>query len=519
METYPEEGLGGSSRSWARPWGSRLRRKAVTHHKIPIRSRENQFSVCCCVDLIEAVRCEVRSHIIRALNSDSLDRHPLPMTSRRRFVSTLLAGGAASFLPAAHVAGGWLDPFALPQALDALGPRAPRALADADADAKDEALWREVQQAFRVDRTLINLNNGGVSPAPGVVQDAMARYLAFANEAPVQNMWRILDPQKESVRARLARHFGCDTEEMAITRNASEGLQICQFGVDLRPGDQVLTSDQDYPRMLTTFRQRERRDGIELVTFPLPVPADDPAEVVRRFADAITPRTRLILMSHIVNITGQILPVREVAALGRERGIPVVVDGAHAFAHFPFTLEDLGCDYYATSLHKWLFAPFGTGFLFVRKERIRDLWPLMAADISQDEDIRKFEEIGTHPGPNFLAIGAALTFHEGMGAERKAARLRYLRDTWAQALAGEDRVSFHTSFDPAHSCGIANVAVEGLDSGALGRWLWQKHHIIVTPIQHPDCPGLRVTPSVYTTMDELERFVDAMRHAIRWGVA
>jgi isopenicillin-N epimerase len=271
--------------------------------------------------------------------------------------------------------------------------------------------------------------------------------------------------------------------------------------------------------MLTTFAQRARREGIRLVTFPIPVPAEDPAEIVRSFEERITDRTRLILMCHIVNITGQILPVREVVALGRRRGIPVVVDGAHAFAHFPYHLSELDCDYYATSLHKWLFAPFGTGFLHVRRDRIPGLWPLMAASEAQDDNIRKFEEIGTHPAPNYLAIGAALTFHEGIGAERKAARLRYLRDTWAGELGIEDRVHFHTSFDPRFSCGITNVAVDGIAPGALAGWLWQRHRIIVTPIGHADCPGLRITPSVYTTMEELERFVDAMRQAMREGVA
>jgi len=424
--------------------------------------------------------------------------------------------GAPSFSP--HPAPDpsfWIEPASLEGIVETFRG----APASAEAAARDESLWREVQQAFRVDRTLVNLNNGGVSPAPGVVQDAMARYLAYANEAPVQTMWRTLEPQKEGVRARLARHFGCDTEEMAITRNASEGLQICQFGFDLEPGDEVLTTDQDYPRMLTTFEQRARREGINLVTFPIPVPAEDPDEIVRRFEARITDRTRLILMCHIVNITGQILPVREVVELGRRRGIPVIVDGAHAFAHFPYDLSDLGCDYYATSLHKWLFAPFGTGFLFVRRDRIPELWPLMAASETQDDNIRKFEEIGTHPAPNYLAIGAALTFHEGIGAERKAARLRYLRDTWAGELGSDDRVHFHTSFDPAYSCGIANVAVDGLAPGDLASWLWQRHRIIVTPIGHPDCPGLRITPSVYTTMEELERFVDAMRQAMREGVA
>jgi isopenicillin-N epimerase len=426
------------------------------------------------------------------------------MPDRRSFLTSLAGAGAFALL----------DPGGLDRALDALASdsRPPRAAA------RDEDLWRSVQQAFSVDRSLVNLNNGGVSPAPSVVQEAMQRYLAYANEAPVRTMWRVLEPQKEGIRQRLAGAFGCDPEEMAITRNASESLQICQFGFDLEPGDEVLTTDQDYPRMLTTFEQRARRDGIVLRTFPIPVPAEDPAEIVRRFEERITDRTRLILVCHMINITGQILPVREVAELGRRRGIPVIVDGAHAFAHFPFSHADLDCDYYATSLHKWLFAPFGTGFLYVRRERIEELWPLMASPEHLDSDIRKFEEIGTHPCPNYLAIGAALTFHQGIGAERKAARLIHLRDSWAGELASEDRVRLNTSLRPGLACGIANVQVDGLEPGPLANWLWDRHRIIVTPIGHPDCTGLRISPSVYTTMEELDRFVTAMRGAIRNGI-
>jgi isopenicillin-N epimerase len=442
------------------------------------------------------------------------------MATRRAFLSSVAGGIAGSALlthpvAAAVRSGAWLDPHRLEGVLDAVGhdTRPPQEAA------RDELLWREVQQAFRVDRSLVNLNNGGVSPAPGAVQDAMARYLAYSNEAPVRNMWRVLEPQKEGVRQRLARSFGCETEEVAFTRNASEGLQICQFGFDLAPGDEVLTTDQDYPRMLTTFEQRVRREGIVLKTFPIPVPAEDPGEIVRRFEAEITDRTRLILMCHMINITGQILPVREVVAMARERGIPVIVDGAHAFAHFPFTLDDLGCDYYATSLHKWLFAPFGTGFLYVRRDRIPGLWPLMASPERMDGDIRKFEEVGTHPCANYLAIGQALTFHEGVGAERKAARLIHLRDSWARALLEEDRVRLHTSLAPGNAAGIANVTVEGIEPGPLAEWLWERHRIIVTPIGHPDCRGLRISPSVYTTMEEVERFVDAMRRALRNGIA
>ncbi len=441
------------------------------------------------------------------------------MPDRRSFLTSLAGAGAAALLgpaaAAARTSPAYLHPQGMARALDAFQGES-RSPAEA---ASDEDLWREVQQAFTVDRSMVNLNNGGVSPAPAAVQEAMARYLAFSNEAPVHTMWNVLEPQKEGVRQRLARSFGCDTEEMAITRNASEGLQICQFGIDLEAGDEVLTTDQDYPRMLTTFEQRVRREGIVLKKFPIPVPAEDPVEIVRLFEERITDRTRLILMCHMINITGQILPVRPVVEMARERGIPVIVDGAHAYAHFDFDLDDLGCDYYATSLHKWLFAPFGTGFLYVRHDKIPELWPLMASPETLDDDIRKFEEIGTHPCANYLAIGAALTFHQGIGPARKEARLVHLRNTWAQELLQEDRVHLHTSLEPGFAAGIANVAVEGIEPGELARFLWDRHRIIVTPISHPDCRGLRISPSVYTTAEELHRFVDGVRHAIRNGVA
>ena len=300
--------------------------------------------------------------------------------------------------------------------------------------AADESYWREIQQSFTVDRSLINLNNGGVSPSPRVVQEAMQRHLQFSNEAPVHTMWRVLEPQIETVRQRLAGEFGCDPEELAITRNASESLEICILGLDLKAGDEVLTTNQDYPRMITAWRQRERREGIKLnqISFPVPPPSMD--DLYQRFERAITPRTKVIHFCHITNLTGQIFPVKRICRLGRERGIEVIVDGAHAYAHFPFKHADLDCDYYGTSLHKWLLAPHGTGFLYVRKSKIKNLWPLMAAEKKQDEDIRKFEEIGTHPAANHNAIAEALTFHEGIGIERKAARLRYLKERWARRL-------------------------------------------------------------------------------------
>jgi selenocysteine lyase/cysteine desulfurase len=387
-----------------------------------------------------------------------------------------------------------------------------------DEVAADEDYWREVQQAFTVDRTLINLNNGGVSPSPRVVQEAMRRYLELSNQAPVYTMWQLLEPQIESVRRRLAAHFGCDPEEMAITRNASESLETCLLGFDLKAGDEVLTTNQDYPRMLTTLRQRERRDGIVLRTISVPVPPPSLDELVERFRRAITPRTRVILVCHITNLTGQIFPVREICRLGRERGIEVIVDGAHAFAHFPFTLADLDCDYYGTSLHKWLFAPHGTGFLYVRKAKIGKLWPLMAAPAEMTENVRKFEEIGTHPAANHNAIAEAITFHEGIGSERKAARLRYLRDRWMKRLAAQKRVRIHTSFDPRMACAIGNVQLEGVDTAKLAAHLWDKRRIIVVPILHEEFQGLRVTPSVYSTLSEVDAFADEMESVLARGL-
>ncbi|MGH7568922.1 MAG: aminotransferase class V-fold PLP-dependent enzyme [Gemmatimonadales bacterium] len=428
------------------------------------------------------------------------------MTTRRRFLGSLFAASAA--IPALRDDG-----------LQRLGAALRMADGRAPADvAADEDFWIDVQRAFTVDRTLINLNNGGVSPSPRVVQEAMRRYLELSNEAPVHTMWGILEPQVESVRRRLAASFGCDPEEMAITRNASEALEIVQLGIPLARGDEVLTTTQDYPRMLTTWKQRERRDGIVLkqITFPVPPPSLD--DLATRIERALTPRTKVIHFCHITNLTGQIFPVQRICRLGRARGIEVIVDGAHAYAHFPFNRDELDCDYYGTSLHKWLLAPHGTGFLYVRRDKIPTIWPLMAAPPEMNANIRKFEEIGTHPAANHNAIAEALTFHEGIGAERKAARLRYLRDRWAKRLEPLPGVRILTPYDPAQSCGLASVAIANVDVGKVVGYLWDKHRIIVTPIVHAEFSCLRITPSVYNTTAEVDRFAEVMEEVVKKGL-
>jgi selenocysteine lyase/cysteine desulfurase len=222
---------------------------------------------------------------------------------------------------------------------------------------------------------------------------------------------------------------------------------------------------------------------------------------------------------HITNLTGQIFPVKTICDEARRRGIKTVVDGAHAFAHFPYKASELGCDYYGTSLHKWLLAPIGTGFLYVRRENIASLWPLTPASESKTNDIRKFEEIGTHPAANHNAIAEAMSFHEGIGIERKSARLRYLRNRWANRLAQNPKIKIHTNLDPAHSCAIATVQVVGVPTPKVVSNLWERWRIIATPIVHAEYEGARITPNVYTTIEEVDTFAAAMEQIAAKGVS
>lgn len=385
----------------------------------------------------------------------------------------------------------------------------------ADDLAKDETFWRNVQEAFDVDRSIINFNNGGVCPSPRVVQNALKRGVDFANGAPAYAMWRVLEPEIETVRERLADDFGVSPEEIAITRNASESLENVQMGLNLKPGDEVLTTDQDYPRMITTWQQRARREGITLrqLSFSVPPPSSD--SLYELFEKNISPQTKVIHLCQITNLTGQIFPVKRVAQMARSRGIETIVDGAHAYAQFPFKHADLDCDYYGTSLHKWLLAPIGTGFLYVRKSKIPSIWPLMAAPESMTDNIRKFEEIGTHPAANHNAISEALTFHQTIGVERKAARLRYLRSLWTSRVGELPGVKILTSPDPRQSCGIVLVSVEKRPAAKLSDELFDKHRIFTVPIVRKDFEGIRVTPNIYSTVTEVAMFADAMEKIVK----
>jgi isopenicillin-N epimerase len=384
--------------------------------------------------------------------------------------------------------------------------------------AMDEEYWAIIQESFSVTRGIINLNNGGVSPSPRIVTEALVRYIWEQEDAPAYTMWQILEPQSETIRTGLAELFGCDREEIAITRNASESLEILLMGMDLKSGDEVLTTTQDYPRMLTTLRQREKREGLKLKLIQIPIPPKNLDEITNAFEKGINDRTRLILISHQINITGQITPVKAISELARAKGIETIVDGAHSFAQFDFKQKDIGCDYFGTSLHKWLYAPKGTGMLYVKREKIEKLWPLMAAEAKQASDIRKFEEIGTHSAAPKLAIGEALLFHNGIGGKRKEARLRYLSRYWMNRLKDVPKIRFNTSFEPSQSCAIANVHIEGTNPNDVVKYLFEKYHILTTPIVHDEFQGIRITPNVYTTVDELDRFCEQMELIARHGL-
>ena len=433
------------------------------------------------------------------------------MTNRRSFLHSIAAGAAAVSLPTFNA-------------------RAIRRLEDANAIAaarpaqhvaEDEAYWSTIQRAFDLDRTMINLNNGGCSPAPTHVLEQMMRDLRFSNELPVEHMWLVLEPRIESVRRELAREFGCDAEEMAITRNASESNETMILGTDLRRGDEVILTTQNYPRMKNTWIQRQRRDGIVIRWVKTDTPPKSSADFVRAIEGAITPRTKVIEVMHISFMTGYIAPVRQIVDLARPKGIKVFVDGAHAFAHFPFSRDDLGADFYGTSLHKWLMAPIGTGFLYVRRDQVKSLWPLMAGTVEQENDIRKYEEIGTHPAANHNAVSVALAFHRAIGADRKIARLRYLRNRWAERVVTESggRARMLTPIGPSESGAIAVIAFDGLEIPALRSWLLHKHRVVTTPLIHDEFTGLRVTPNVYTTLEEVDRFAELLISAVRKGIA
>jgi len=381
-----------------------------------------------------------------------------------------------------------------------------------DEIAGDESYWRRIRQAFALDVNHINLNSGSVSPAPRVVADAMSRYWTLTNMSPSYYVDELLYPEVEVIRRRLAAIADCSAEEIALTRNTSESLQTVQFGLTLRRGDEIVSTTQDYPRMINAWQQRARRDGVVLKLVQFPTPPPSMSSLYDRIFSAVTSRTKVLLICHMTYTTGQIFPVRQICEEARRRGIITLVDGGHTFAQFPFSVSLLGCDVYASSLHKWLCAPVGNGLLYVRKSMIPQIWPLLAAPQSLDNDIRKFEAIGTYPLALRAAVGDSLDFHAEIGAERKAARLGYLRERWMRGVEQIPGVTLRTSFDPTHACAIGAMSLAAYSAQQLTDELHRRWRIHVRPrFVEGEFDCIRITPNVFSTTDEIDLFVEAIR--------
>jgi len=376
--------------------------------------------------------------------------------------------------------------------------------------AADEDYWSVIQQAFTVSPNIINLNNGGVSPSPRVVQEAVERYNKLSNEGPSYFMWRILDQGREPLRQKLAELAGCNAEEIAINRNATESLNTVIFGLELKAGDEVIGTKQDYPNMINAWRQREQRDGIKYnqISFNFPIENDD--EIVNAYEKAITAKTKIIHVTHIINWVGQIMPVKKISQMAHKHGIEVICDSAHAFALIDFTIPDLECDYWGTSLHKFLSAPIGSGMLWIKKEKIEKIWPLVCNDKPRSADIRKFETLGTRSFPIEQGIGEAVNFQNAIGNKRKEERIRYLKNYWAERVSVIPKVKINTSLKPQYSCSICGVSIDGMTPGELDSALFNTYKIHTVGIVWENISCVRITPHVYTRIEDLNKLVRAI---------
>lgn len=376
--------------------------------------------------------------------------------------------------------------------------------------AADEDYWSTIQQSFTVSPAIINLNNGGVSPSPRIVQEAVERYNKITNEGPSYFMWRILDQGREPLREKLASLAGCDKEEIAINRNATEALNTVIFGLDLKAGDEVIGTKQDYPNMINAWKQRAAREGIiyKQISFNLPVENDE--VIVEMYEKAITPKTKIIHVTHIINWVGQIMPVKKIADMAHRHGLEVICDGAHSFGLLDFSIPDLGCDYFGTSLHKFLSAPIGSGMLWIKKEKIEKIWPLVCNDKPKGTDIRKFETLGTRSFPIEQGIGEAINFHTAIGSKRKEERIRYLKNYWAEKVKDIPRVKIHTSLQSKYSCAICGVSIDGMTPGEFDGALFNNYKIHTVGIVWENISCVRITPHVYTRLPDLDKLVKAI---------
>ncbi|HOY50068.1 MAG TPA: aminotransferase class V-fold PLP-dependent enzyme [Flavobacteriales bacterium] len=374
----------------------------------------------------------------------------------------------------------------------------------------DEDFWYRIQQSYSVSPNIINLNNGGVSPQPKVVQETFENFNRLSNEGPSYYMWRILDQGREPLRNSLAELAGCSADELAINRNATEALGTIIMGIPLEKGDEIVLSRWDYPNMINAWKWREKRDGIKLVWVEHPHTSENADELTKRYTDAFTSKTKVVHITHLINWNGQVIPVAKIAQKAREKGILSISDSAHSFAHLDFKIPDLQVDFCGTSLHKWLCAPFGSGLLYVRKDKIANLAPLFPGEKPESEDIRKFETLGTRSFPTELAIGRAIDFHNGIGSTRKFERLHQLKTYWTEKVKTLPGVTVHTPASAQFSGAIGLFSIEGMKPSEIEPELFKPYGIHTVGIDWNNISGVRVTPHVYTPFADLDVLVKAI---------
>lgn len=377
--------------------------------------------------------------------------------------------------------------------------------------ATHEDFWGKIRSDYNIKPDYINLENGYYCFLP---KETLEQFITHVREVNYQGSYYMRTVQwdkKKEAASKLAQMAGCQPEELIITRNTTESLDTVISGFPWKSGDEAVMANQDYGAMLNMFKLVERRHGVvrKLVDVPLHPQSDE--EIVVAYENAITPKTKLLMVCHLVNITGHILPVRKICDMAHARGVEVMVDGAHAFGQINFSMKDLDCDYYGTSLHKWLSVPLGAGFLYVKQGKANQIWPLFAEDDREPNDISRLNHTGTHPVHTDLAIANAIDYHTMIGGERKEARLRYIQNYWTSRVRGLSHVLVNTPKDKHRSCAIANVGIKGMKPSDLAKTLLEKYKIWTVAIDRDGVRGCRITPNVYTTTDELDEFVKALK--------
>ena len=377
--------------------------------------------------------------------------------------------------------------------------------------APDEDFWAGIRAGYRLKPDYINLENGYYNFLPEAI---LEKYLEHIREVNYQGSYYMRTVQwdnKKKMAAALAAMLGCPAEELIVTRNTTESLDTVISGFPWKAGDEAVMALQDYGAMLDAFQQVADRHGVVLRKISVPnIPKTD-EEIVDLYASAITPKTRLLMVCHMINITGQILPVRKICDMAHAKGVQVLVDGAHAVAHIRFRLEDLQCDFYGASLHKWLSVPLGAGILYARRDRMGDIWPLIAEGPRKKDDISRLNHTGTHPVATDLTIADALAYYQTLGPDRKEARLRYLQQYWTSRVRHLPGIVLNTPEDPARACGIANVGIRHMTPAALAETLMKQYRIFTVAIDYAGVHGCRITPNVYTSTAELDVFVKALQ--------